>query len=111
MTEPKLLNFILSDLLNAITVDEIVSNDLKTKELLIDGKAVTQNELTQLQAEIKAIEGFRIWQLMYNTTKHHAEERIFTKSMSMDDIHFGKAMLYNLSLQDSIIKALKGKKL
>jgi len=69
MTEPKLLNFILSDLLNAITVDEIVSNDLKTKELLIDGKAVTQNELTQLQAEIKAIEGFRIWQLMYNTTQ------------------------------------------
>lgn len=102
-------NWILKHLLNAITLKDIIGNDLKTKALIIDGKLPTQNELNQLNAEIKALEGFRIWRLMSETTKHLAEERIFSKSVDIEDIRSGKAMLYNLSLQKSILIAIKSK--
>lgn len=102
-------NWILKHLLNATVMTDIISNDPKTGVALIDGKPIEQNELTQLKVEIKALEGFRIWQIMYATTKHNAEERVFNKSITVDDIRFGKAMLYNLSLQQSIIEVLKNK--
>ncbi len=102
-------NFLLRHLFNAITVDEIVANDTKTKAIVIDGKPLTINEINQIQAEIKALEGFRIWKLLTNTPKHHAEDRIYNKSVSMDDIRYGKAMLYALGLQSSIIEALRKK--
>lgn len=105
----RLETWILSRLLNAITVRDIVTNDPKTGEVLINGAKASPSELTTIQAEIKAMEGFTIWRLMSETTKHHAEERIFNKSVSMDDIRYGKAMLYSLSLQKSIMDALRAK--
>jgi hypothetical protein len=110
-TKRRLHNKLLNYLLNAITIDEIVTQDPKTKAILIDGNPVQDNEVRQLNAEIKALEGFRIWTLLSHTTKSKAEERIFKLAITTDDIHFGKAMLYNLSLQHSIIEAIKSKKL
>ncbi len=107
----KLENFLLRHLLKAITLEEIIGNDPKTKEIVIDGLPLKTDELRAMQAEIKAMEGFRVWKIMSATTKHHAEDKIFNKSINMDDIRFGKAMLYNLSLQESIIESLKRKNL
>lgn len=105
----KIENFILKHLLNSITLDEIINSDPKTGLVNIDGIPLTKQELTTLKAEVKALEGFRIWKIMSETTKHYAEERIFNKSINMDDIRYGKAMLYNLDLQKSILKVIKNK--
>lgn len=105
----KIENWLFRNLLNAITVKDIVGNDPKSKAIIIDGKPLSQNEINQLNAEIKALEGFKIWHLISATTKHYAEDRIFNKSVDIEDIRSGKAMLYNLSLQKSIIVALKSK--
>lgn len=101
--------FLYSRLLNALVVEDIVSNRKGTNELLIDGKSITKEEVNQMLAEIKALEGFRVWKLLSQTTKHLAEEKIFNKSIDIEDIRSGKAMLYNLSLQRSIIIAIKKK--
>lgn len=104
-------NFLLKHLLNAITVRDIIGNDPKTGAILIDGQTIKPDELKQMKAEIKALEGFRVWSIITETTKSHAEKMIFNDSKTMDDIRFGKAMLYDLSLQKSIIKVLKDKNL
>ncbi len=104
-------NYLLRHLLNATVVEDIVSNDPKTKELVIDGRAVKPDELRAIQAEIKALEGFRIWKIITATVQRDAEERIFNRSVSMDDVRFGKATLYNLGLQKSIMEVLKKKSL
>lgn len=104
-------NFLLKHLLKAITVEDIVRNDPKTKDIVIEGERIKQDELRAIQAEIKALEGFRIWKIITATTKSNAEEKIFNQSVTTDDIRFGKAMLYNLSLQQSIINVLKNKTL
>lgn len=106
----RIINWLLRKLLNAITLDEIVTSD-KAGVVMIDGKPINPAEMKSLLAEAKAMSGFRLWSLMSNTTKHHAEEKIFNKSINMDDIRFGKAMLYNLSLQQSIINYVLSKKL
>ena len=105
----RIINYLLSGLLNAITIREIIGNNPKTKEIQIDGVDIRPDELHALQAEIKALEGFRIWKILTETTKSKAEERIFKTSMTIEDINFGKAMLYNLSLQKSIIDNLRNK--
>lgn len=107
----RLINYILRNLFNAVTIGEIVSNHPKTGAILIEGKELTVSEIKQLQAEIKALEGFRVWTLMSQTTKYLAEDKIFNQSTNMEDIRYGKAMLYNLSLQHSILKAIKNKNL
>lgn len=100
-------NWLLGHLFNAVSAREIVSNDPKTGAVLVEGSPIQPSELRQLQAEIKALEGFRIWKLMSGTCRHHAEERIFRKSVSIEDVRFGKAMLYNLGVQKSIMDALR----
>jgi hypothetical protein len=102
-------NWILRHLLNAPSLSEIIGTDQKTGIVHIDGKAITPNELKQLQAEVKAMEGFRVWKLMSETTKHLAEDKVFNKSVNMDDIRYGKAMLYNIDLQKSIMKVIRNK--
>ncbi len=107
----RIVNYLLRYLLNAITVDEIVSQDSRTKLVTLDGKVLLPDEVRQLQAEIKALEGFRIWRILTNTVKHAAEDTIFNKSTNIEDIRFGKAVLYAVSLQDSIIRVLREKKI
>lgn len=106
----RIYDFLLRRLFGAITTSDIVENHPKTGAVLIDGKPIQPDELRQMQAEIKDIEGSRIWKLISETTKHRAEERIFKNSLVIEDIRFGKAMLYNLSLQKSIMDALREKK-
>lgn len=105
----RLENWLLKHLLNALTIEEVISNDPKTGGILIDGKPIKLDELKQMQAEVKAMEGFRVWKIMSETTKYQAEDKIFNKSINLEDIRFGKAMLYNLSLQKSILEVIKRK--
>lgn len=90
-------------------LDDVVSTDRKTGKPMVDGKPIGPTELKSLQAEAKALGGFRIWQLMSKTTKRLAEKKIFEQSVTLEDITFGKAMLYNLSLQESILNAFREK--
>lgn len=105
----RIINYLLRHYLNAIVVADIITTD-KTK-LKLNGKDITQAELRQLQAEIKALEGFRIWGIMKNSLKHIAQDKIFNKSLNFEDTMAGKMMLFNLGTQESIIRILKGKNL
>ena len=107
----RILNYLLRHLFNAMTVADIISTDPKTKEIVIDGQKIRPDELRALQAEIKAFKESRIWKLLHETTKYTAEQQIFINSVTPTDIVFGKAMLYNLSLQKSIMHVLENKTL
>lgn len=104
----RLKNWLLKEFYGALTLSDIVSTDSKGT-LLINGNPVKEDEIRQIQAEIKAMEGFRIWSLMSESTKAAAEERLYKKAITTNDMLFGKAMLYNLSLQKSILDAFSKK--
>lgn len=104
----RIRNWLLQHLYVALTISDVVSQD-KAGNLYVDGKPVTKDEIRQIQAEIKAMDGFRIWKLMGESTKSAAEERLYRKAVTADDMVFGKAMLYNLSLQKSILESFRNK--
>ncbi len=101
----KLINFLLKHTINAVTIEEVISSD-KTG-IYIDGKKITRDELLQLQAEVKAVENTRLWYLMTQTLKKDAYERGLNTSTSMDQVNTAKAMLYNLSIQESIMNVIR----
>lgn len=107
----RIINFLLRHYLTAIVVDDLITTDKigNTIVVKLNGKELTKNELQQLHAEIKALEGFRIWGILTNSLKHIAQDKIFNKSLNFDDVMAGKMMLFNLGIQESVLKVLKNK--
>ncbi len=105
----RIINYLLKNLLNAVTLQDIIRSDQKTGAIYVDDKVMSLDDIKQCKAEIKAMEGFKVWKLMSETTKSLAEEKLFNQAKTLEDMNFGKAMLYNLSLQKSIMKVIKNK--
>lgn len=68
--------------------------------LLLDGKAMTENEIKNLQEDIKFIEKSKLWVIYTETLKNAAIEKAMYKSTSYDDMRNGKEVL-------EVIKLLK----
>lgn len=106
----RIINYLHKHLLNAIVVEDVVTTNTKTGVIMLNGKVIKNNELNQLQAEIKALEGFRIWSVMTNSLRHIAQDKVFNKSLDFNDVVAGKLMLYNIGIMESIAKVIKNKK-
>lgn len=103
----KIINWLLRHYLNPVLTEDIITTDKGV--IRIGNKAITDNELRQLQAEVKALEGFRIWSIMTHSVRHIAQDKIFNKSVNFDDVVAGKLMLYNLDTIESIARVVKNK--
>lgn len=106
----KIVNYLLRHLVNSIVTDDVISQD-NTKKIFLDGKPVNSERIKQWQAEIKAIEGSDIWKCTVGTLKFQAQDKVFNKSLNFEDVTYGKSMLYNLSLINSIFTVVKNKRL
>jgi hypothetical protein len=100
----RLENFLMRKIFCATTEKEILT--VSNGKVVIDGKLVTENEIRQLKAEIKALKGFRIWEIVSASLKKDAQDRIFNHSVHLKDITFGKALLYSVDLQEKIMRII-----
>ena len=103
----RIINFLLKKLLNAVVLDDIIRVD--KGKLLLGDKEIPDMELRPLIAEAKALEGFRLWQIINETVKNNAIDRGWNKSVKMEDLNTAKTIFYALDLQNSIIKLIKSK--
>jgi len=91
----KILNILLSKLFLAVTEkDLILLRDLE------DGQKI------ELIAQARLIKESDVWERMLLEIKHKAQKQMFTKSVSWDDMYFGKAVLYVVDLLDRRLEAL-----
>ena len=104
----RLINKLLSYLLNAVNPDNVVKAD--KGKIYIGGKPVSDSEVKMLEAEVKALEGFRIWSLMNETVRSQAMEKGFNNSLTYEDLLTSKLMLYNLDIINSIVRVFREKK-
>jgi hypothetical protein len=101
----RIINYLFRHLLNAVVLEDVIRED---KDILyIGNRRATDDELKQLIAECKALEGFTVWKLMNETIKKDALDRGWNKSVKMEDLNAGKTIFYTLDLQKSIIKAIR----
>lgn len=104
----RIKNYLLRHLLNPVLVEDVIT--IEKGIVHLGGIPITQAEIKELQAEVKALEGFRIWSILINTPKKVAQDKIFKQATTFEDVTMGKAMLFNLDTQESIVRVVKNRK-
>lgn len=101
---PQKLNDLVHDLFNGITEDDVMR--LKNNKLVMRGKEITKEEIAIIRQDAEIFKDSVIWNILKRELQLAANERMFDKSETIDDMIFGKAMLYNLNLIDLKLKNL-----
>jgi hypothetical protein len=85
-------NYLLKYLYNAITEDEILKHN--GKEFYVAGKKLPEGDCRDIITGADAIQKMYTWKLIIKDIKFHANQDIFEKSQTIDDVIFGKSVLY-----------------
>lgn len=101
----RIANWLLRHLLNAIVIEDVLK--IERGQFIIGGQAMQENERAALREEARFVSKTRLWQIMQETLKATAQEKMFEKSVDFDDMKFGKTMLYNLDIQQKLIDILR----
>jgi hypothetical protein len=97
-------NYLLKHLLNAITEDQILIHN--GKKFIVGGKELPEADYRDITSGAQAIKSMYVWQLLCKEMKYHANEDIFNKSQTIDDVMFGKAVLYTVDVMEKKLDKL-----
>lgn len=97
-----LWNWVFNFLSKPINLSQIITVT-DAGQIKIDGQIVTAAELKSIQEEVKAFQNFRLKNILLNTPKKLAEDRMFRDSKSNDDLLAGKLTLYVVDVQETVL--------
>ncbi len=80
------------------------------KKILLGGKEITEVDLENLQAEVKAFKHMRLFTLFDNTVRQKAIEMGFVESETWERTMSGKMMLFNLDMLKSLMASVEAVK-
>ena len=103
----RIINYLFRYLLNSVVIDDVIKIDKGV--ITLGNNIINDNELRQLIAEAKALEGFTLWKILNETIKQDALDRGWKNSVKMEDLNTGKTMYYTLDLQNSIIRLIRSR--
>ena len=102
-----LIDFIIHDVFNGITYDEILK--IKSKDVWeCKGRTLEKGEVASLKQEAQVLREMKIWKdylradLMWN-----AQRILVNKSKVEEDLLFGKVMLYVVSVIDARLRSME----
>ena len=101
----KALHLLTKHLFNAVTEEDV----LRTTEkggIMCKGKALSREMLDQMQNEAEYINNSITFKLLMDDMRYLANQTMYEKSGSFEDMMFGKAMLYNIEVLDKKLKKL-----
>lgn len=110
MTESELLYELLWKKYNAIDLHKLIHVGQSSDGLWsvkLNGKAVKGTELQNLQNEAELLKSTNLWKMMKEAKKNAAHTYMFTGMKTLEDSHYGKTLLYALSIDDQILTALE----
>lgn len=100
----RLQNWLLKHLFNAISEDDILQyhkGKFFLKGVPLDDRA-TGNFVNQANSILKT----QLWKHLTDDIKYIANQRMYEKSTTIDDVIFGKAMLYNIDILERKLERL-----
>lgn len=99
-----ILNLIVKNLFNGITENDILRHD---GQILYQGKrALSRAEVREISNEAKIIKEMNSWYLISNELKHLANQIMYEKSKTIDDMIFGKVILFVVDIIDKKLTKL-----
>lgn len=91
------LNWLVKDLLRGITEEDILRTN-KQGGIIYRGRPLNEEEADNLQREAEVLQNSNLINLLLKDMEYLAQQQMFNKSLSMDDIMFGKAILYTTDI-------------
>lgn len=91
------LNYVVKDLFNAITDEDVLRVD-KQGVMYIGDNRIPSEVRNSLIEGAKAILAHEAWDILTKQMQLAANKRMYEESTSVDDMIFGKAMLYTIDV-------------
>jgi hypothetical protein len=102
--KPELANLIFKHLFNGVTEDEVLT--VVGKSFYYCGRLLSDDEKRGIISEAKMIQASVLWNFLLNEMTVSANEKIFNKAVSPDDILAGKMVLWTLDIMKKKIAKL-----
>ncbi len=96
------INYLTKHLIRAITEEDILV--ISGKDWLYKNRKLTAEEILLLKEEAQSFNTSTLYRLMYNELRFQAMKQMADDAVNIDDIIFGKAMLYSISLEKKFIR-------
>uniref|UniRef100_UPI0011773C04 hypothetical protein n=1 Tax=Brachyspira hyodysenteriae TaxID=159 RepID=UPI0011773C04 len=100
-----LLNFVMKEFFNAVTEDDIL-REVRPKVFIMQGREVPPEFLQSFAAEAKAIMQMGVLRELLKAMRYEANKLMYEKSTSLDDMRFGKAVLFSTVVLEKKIENL-----
>lgn len=100
----RVIQHLTKHLLKAITEEDILT--ISNRDWLYRNRKLSAEEILSLKEEAQSFEKSLLYQLMYNDLRFLASRQMTDDAKTVDDITFGKAMLYNGSMEKKFVKNL-----
>lgn len=97
-----LINTLTHKLIRAITEDDVLQ--ISGKDWVYKKRKLTSEEILMLKEEAQSFKKSLLFELMYNDLRFQAWKQMSDSAQVVEDMNFGKAMLYNMSLEHKFIK-------
>lgn len=102
----RIINYLLRTVVRIVVPEDVVRDE---RGILYLGRdKITLDEIRVLKAEIKSLEGMRIWSIINESVKRKAFEKGWRDSTTMEHLNTAKTMYTTLDIQSSILNRIKG---
>jgi len=101
----KILNLLLRNLFNAVSDRDVLKfkGRIDSGVVSLNEKILSKQEINNLAKEANVIKKTSLWKHLNRNVEYIAQERMFNKSVTSDDLVFPKAMLYNLDMLNKLL--------
>jgi hypothetical protein len=99
-----LLNKSLKMLYNTVSEDDILR--MRGTKLYIGDKMLTDGDRRSIKSGAVSIQSLETWKLLVKEMKYMSNKQMYENSSTVDDMIFGKAMLYTIDMMEKKIRNL-----
>ncbi len=100
-----------SKLLKSVNPYHVFTANKQENQVFLNKKLIEVNELGDLKSQVTFFRQSSLWKILNETVRAQSMERMFISSKTLDDMTFGKAMLFNLGIQDKILELIEKQKI
>lgn len=102
--QAEFIDYLVKDLFHAVTTEDVIV--VKSPNVFVDGVVLTAGDKMELINGAKALKQMMVWNVLMREMRSVAGRRIIEDSRTIEDIVFGKAMLYALDVLEKKVEHL-----
>lgn len=102
--QAEFIDFLVKDLFHAVTTEHFLIS--RGPNMYLGGQLLNSGDKMELISGAQTLKQLMVWQVLMKEMKGVAGRRIIEESKTIEDIVFGKAMLYALDVLEKKIENL-----